>query len=223
MVRLLSNFLIVSLFIFGCGHKESVFSAEKGKEKISTLVSDGDSTGKKKNFVSVKSLKELQATPPESVIDTCDLSYQQLSKVPILHPYKIKILILSHNKIKGKFDTSNLPSMLEELDISHNNITGSLYLDYYATTLKRVSCQYNKLESLSVPLTAVYVDVSHNQLLAFYLGSENDRSKEGPFPLSYLNISYNPTLVRGLEFNFEEIDTVLSVGTPPLKRATLYF
>lgn len=213
--------LVLCLFTFNgeCDNKPTPTKAECKKSAIRYV--EERIAPQQSSSVSIKNLKELLSMPQESVIDTCDLSNQQLSKIPILRQYKIKVLILSHNQLKGKINVFDLPPVLEVLDISHNRLTGSLYLNNYAKKLKRVLCQYNDLEALSVPLSTVYVDASHNRLWAFYLG--DDKSKEGPFPLSYLNLSYNPTLVRGLDFNVEEIDTVISTGTPPLKRLELYF
>ena len=113
-----------------------------------------------------------------------DLSSKDLKKIPDLKKFSITKLNLSHNKIK-KLDYRKLPSSLEFIDLSYNQLKDSIILSQPSFPLIKMDLSNNKITFLLVKFCLKNLDVSRNNLsyLGFYCGGEKT--------LDSLNISHN--------------------------------
>ena len=214
-------FLCSLLFLGGC--KGRIQSTPHETSKFDTTRTEHNMKEKHATSLTVKSLKALWGLPRGTMIDTLDLSHQQLTEVPALYHYKIKVLNLSHNKLKGNFMDGNLPmDSLELLDVSYNHLkeltVGSTFL-----RLKKMLCHHNDLSYLRISSATTYVVASHNQLTSFEISTkkENELSRSD-YSLSYLDLSYNPHQLY-VRFDPKDIDTLILKGTPPVEQIELYF
>lgn len=200
------------------------------------IVSSTLATSRQKTIV-VKSMKELRRVSPNTQIAFCDLSRQNLTKMPDLSKYKIRRLVLSYNDLR-EFDSRRLPKELEFLNISNckigypyrgtlpitrNNIYKEPLLYVADTKLQELICTHNRIEVINIPKTVVRLDASHNRLKEIMVclpqppkKKPTDIKSGGHYTvensLRYLNVSYNPDFDSIQRFNIETIDTIISTN-----------
>lgn len=191
----------------------------------------------KSSPVVVKSMKELRKVSPRTKIDFCDLSHQNLTRMPDFTKYKIRYLDLSHNDLR-EFDSRRLPKEVEFLNVSNCKIgypyRGTLpitrnktYVEpllYVADTkLKELVCTHNRIEVINIPKTVVRLDASYNRLREIMVclpeppkKKPTDIKSGGNYTvensLRYLNVSHNPDFDSIQRFNIETIDTIISTN-----------
>lgn len=157
----------------------------------------------------VSSLTELRALSENTVILRCHLKGQTLttSIQKELANYTILELNLSGCKLDS-FDTQKLPKGLVSLDISNNNLKGTLEIDFKtAPNIRALNCSHNRLQTLSVTRSVAHLDASHNDLRQLFL--VHDYGNDSRYP-RYLDVSYNWHLNHALGFPVQHVDTLLT-------------
>ena len=170
----------------------------------------------------VKSLEALYELAPNTVIETCDLSGQGLTKLPILRPYNIIKLDISDNDFSNLSEEeatqerfiAMLPESLVELDMSNCNYCDSLFKarkDEWSNGIKVVfpKAQLPNIKDIEIPCNSFNrivitspverVNVSRNNLL--YISIDTNTIK-------YLDVSYNWKMRNTIGVPPESIETI---------------
>lgn len=152
------------------------------------------------------------------IVDTLIWSNIGFDTIPDVSKFRhLKYLDLSSNHIKSfhsldlltRDSLHNLiPSQLQYLDLSDNEITGSFIIQLFRffPELRYLNVSNNSIENFSFlgytkePME--YVNCSNNDLKSLFL---NDK-------INYLNISNNPNLSHVFHFDINKINKVNRVG-----------
>lgn len=183
---------------------------------------DANKTIRRDTVKLVKSLEALYELAPNTVIETCDLSGQGLTKLPILRPYNIIKLDISDNDFSNlsKEEATQerfiamLPESLVELDMSNCNYCDSLFKarkDEWSNGIKVVfpKAQLPNIKDIEIPCNSFNrivitspverVNVSRNNLL--YISIDTNTIK-------YLDVSYNWKMRNTIGVPPESIETI---------------
>lgn len=170
----------------------------------------------------VKSLETLYELAPNTVIETCDLSGQGLTKLPVLRPYNIIRLDISDNDFSNlsKEEATQerfiamLPESLVKLDMSNCHYCDSLFKarkDKWSNGIKVVfpKAQLPNIKDIEIPCNSFNrivitspverVNVSRNNLL--YISIDTNTIK-------YLDVSYNWKMRNTIGVPPESIETI---------------
>lgn len=164
-------------------------------------------------------LKEIiQNLKSGQLYDEIDLSHLDLTEIPDLSTYSIKKLNISYNKIT-KFNYELLPSQLEILNISNNEISPEVYIDgvekCHRFNLKEMNISYNKVLFVSLSCNLTKLEVNNNRLVYLSMNHNN---------MDYLDMSNNQKLGSVVQFNPAKIKTIKReniASTDPLEFAFL--
>lgn len=183
---------------------------------------DANKTIRRDTVKLVKSLEALYELAPNTVIETCDLSGQGLTKLPILRPYNIIKLDISDNDFSNLSEEeatqerfiAMLPESLVELDMSNCNYCDSLFKarkDEWSNGIKVVfpKAQLPNIKDIEIPCNSFNrivitspverVNVSRNNLL--YISIDTNTIK-------YLDVSYNWKMRNTIGVPPESIETI---------------
>lgn len=160
--------------------------------------------------VEVKALTKLDRLyllPVDSVMDTYDLSNDNIADFPDLSAFTIRSLDLSYNLL----DTINpnlLPKRLEKLNLSHNLYCGFVGIEEgKAPFLKEVDISHNAVNRIYIgdPLYRIIVSYNalNNDLNCLHFDHGN---------IQYLDISYNSDMPQRVGFEPSWIDTIVREG-----------
>lgn len=163
----------------------------------------------------IRSLGELYSLPPKgTVIETIDLSNQNLKKIPVLSPYNIKRVNLSGNDIRriGHNEMRYLPPTIEELNLSNCHIgAGSksddrIYLYFYSEyhpKLKVLDISNNNIKTVLFPASAMRINAANCNLERVRYHVSKDKK------LKYVNVSDNPNMDNTIGVPPENVDTLI--------------
>ncbi len=163
----------------------------------------------------IKSLDELYSLPPQStVIETIDLSNQNIKKLPALSPYNIKRVNLSGNDIRhiNIDEMRYLPPTIEELNLSNchigagNKSNWRQYIRFYSEyfpNLKVIDISNNDIESILYPVSVTRLNAANcnAEKVYSYVGKEKK--------LKYVNVSDNPNMDNTIGIPPENVDTLI--------------
>ncbi len=163
----------------------------------------------------IRSLGELYSLPPKgTVIETIDLSNQNLKKLPALSPYNIKRVNLSGNDIR-RIDLDEmryLPPTIEELNLSNchigadsksNNRQYIYFYSEYHPKLKVIDISNNNIESILYPVSVTRLNAANCNAKDVYSYAGKDKK------LKYVNVSDNPDMDNTIGVPPENVDTLL--------------
>ena len=163
----------------------------------------------------IKSLDELYSLPPKgTVIETIDLSNQNIKKLPALSPYNIKRVNLSGNDIRriGHNEMRYLPPTVEELNLSNCHIGADsksddrIYLYFYSEyhpKLKVLDISNNNIKTVLFPASATRINAANCNLenVRYHVGKDKK--------LKYVNVSDNPNMDNTIGVPPENVDTLI--------------
>ena len=151
----------------------------------------------------VKGWEEFSELPPNTIIEYCDLSNEELTGLPVMNDYNIKRLDISGNDLchaPFKLDEI-LPKTLVELDMDSCNYGRDFFVtNRKLPNLERLSASYNRIPRLWVFSPALkHISILHNNLKEVRFKHEK---------VKYLDVSYNWEMSRYIGIPAESIDTL---------------
>lgn len=151
----------------------------------------------------VKGWEEFSELPPNTIIEYCDLSNEELTGLPVMNDYNIKRLDISGNDLchaPFKLDEI-LPKTLVELDMDSCNYGRDFFVtNRKLPNLERLSASYNRIPRLWVFSPALkHISILHNNLKEVRFKHEE---------VKYLDVSHNWEMSRYIGIPAESIDTL---------------
>lgn len=138
-----------------------------------------------------------------SAVQVLDLSNKQLKEVPNLAKLKVSTLDLSNNQLSS-IDFSRLPDSLNNLNLSHNDMEGTLIIrSEDIQKIDTLNLSHNKLNYVNVGVPSYKLDFSYNDLTNIQFNHDN---------VQYLDISYNKNHSNRTQFDPYLIKTIKRDG-----------
>jgi Leucine-rich repeat (LRR) protein len=169
---------------------------------------------------------------PPGYVGFLNLSHNQFSQVPNLRDKGITKLSLAYNQIDS-IESQHCPPLLEELDLSHNQLTVAPAL-HDLTALKCCSLEGNRIMALAssqLPKNLITLNVKDNDLRVLELRNNNklqavdlsnnpelfvaDLYQEGESALTELKIMNNPNL-KFICLSLEQFKKLMHIAHPEL-------
>lgn len=170
----------------------------------------------------VKSLEALYELAPNTVIETCDLSGQGLTKLPVLRPYNIIRLDISDNDFSNlsKEEATQerfiamLPESLVELDMSNCHYCDSLFKarkDEWSNgievvfskaqlpNIRNINIQGNSFCNILFTAPVEQINAARNNLLSILIYTKT---------VKYLDVSYNWKMHNAIGIQPQSIETI---------------
>lgn len=146
-------------------------------------------------------LDSLYLLPPDSLIDTYDLSCDSIFSFPDLSNYMIQTLDLSGNFL-DTIIIEFMPRRIEKINLSNNKLKDWLILKDIPS-LTELNLSHNALRRVDIHLKLRRLILSYNDLEIIHFNHT---------AMQYVDVSYNTSLGKEVEFEPTMIDTVISEG-----------
>jgi hypothetical protein len=175
-------------------YKKKYLEFKKKSNNINTCIKEDISTNKDIRIIVDEIIKKY--TPNDLKCLFCLNLYMKDITGIINEPNLFNLFVnleelnLSHNQIEGTIDFLSFPSILKKLNLSHNILSGELINIDKLTNIEYLDLSYNYLNfnfnTIIGLQNLIYLDISHNNIDCEITNQFNNFEK-----LEYLNISNN--------------------------------